>query len=282
MPDAISAFGFLIPVVRASVILGLVVAGWLAVRFSKLTGDAAKKLESAVFGVTVAGLVGARLGFVVLNWNAFQNNLLSIFYVWQPGFSPWAGLFVGSIYAYVRYEQFPLYLRSFMVAFGTAALLPLFAFEATTLRLPGSKTVKIGDLVPNVRMVNLEGKPVSLNGLRGKTVVLNFWATWCPPCRNEMPMLESVAKEYQDKNVVIVGLDVGEAAERVQVAVTELGVTYPIWLNGINTNSSQAVFQEFGGVGLPTTVLIDKNGILRARQIGELNRASVTDWLSKP
>ena len=81
MPDAISAFGFLIPVVRASVILGLVVAGWLAVRFSKLTGDAAKKLESAVFGVTVAGLVGARLGFVVLNWNAFQNNLLSIFYV---------------------------------------------------------------------------------------------------------------------------------------------------------------------------------------------------------
>ncbi len=261
--------------VRASVIAGFLLASWLAVRVSKLIGTDAKALESAVFGVGVAGMIGARLGFVVMNWEAFKDDLLSIFYIWQPGFLPWAGVFIGGIYAYVRYEIQPLYLRSLLVAYGVAALVPLVTFEVTKLRLPNSSVLKIGDFTPQIKMINLNGEAVSLRDLRCRVVVLNFWATWCPPCRREMPMLESVARAYQNKGVMIVGFDVGETASRVQQTVSSLAVNYPIWLDGSDTDSSQMIYRMFGGVGLPTTVFIDRNGLLRARQIGELSRASL-------
>ncbi len=275
MPDAISVFGILIPVVRASLVLGLLLAVWLALRVSKLMGAEAKALESAAIGVTLAGLIGARLGFVIMNWGAFQDDLLSALYVWHSGYLPWSGVFIGGVYAYVRYELKPLYLRSLLIAFGVAALLPLITFEATKLRLPNSNALLLGDATPEVRMVNLEGKAVSLRDLRGQVVVLNFWATWCPPCRREMPMLESVARAYQNRDVAIIGFDVGETASRILETTSSLGVNYPIWLDGSDTDSSHLIYRMFGGVGLPTTVFIDRNGLLRARQIGELSRASL-------
>lgn len=93
-------------------------------------------------------------------------------------------------------------------------------------------------------------------------------------------MLESVQREYAARGVVIVGVDVAEPLERVAASVADIGVRYPIWLDGAGSDSTQAAFARFGGVGLPTTVFVDRAGIVRARQIGELNRASVTSNLT--
>ena len=282
MPDAVSVFGLLIPVVRGAVILALLLASWVAVRYARQSGLPSDRVDRAASAVGIAGVIGARLGFVALNWSAFQSNPLSVFFIWQPGFNPWAGFFVGGVYGLWRFGGQRHLWRPLLVGFGVAALLPMLAYGATQTRFAalGATSVRIGDPAPTLRLVNLEGKSVSLSQLRGKTVVLNFWATWCPPCRREMPMLESIQREYAARGVVIVGVDVAEPLERVAASVKDIGVSYPIWLEGAGSDSSQAAFGRFGGVGLPTTVFIDRAGIVRGRQIGELSRASVTSNLN--
>jgi thiol-disulfide isomerase/thioredoxin len=282
MPDAVAVFGVLIPVVRGAVILALLLAGWVAVRYARGSGLPPDRVDRAAVAVGIAGVIGARLGFVALNWSAFQGNPLSVLFVWQPGFNPWAGLLIGGAYGLWRFGGQRALVRPLLVGFGVAALLPVLAYAATQTRFAalGANSVRIGDSAPALRLVNLEGKPVSLRQLRGQVVVLNFWATWCPPCRREMPMLEAVQQEYAARGVVIVGVDVAEGPERVAASVADIGVRYSIWLEGAGSDSTQAAFARFGGVGLPTTVFVDRAGTVRARQIGELNRASVTSNLA--
>ncbi len=281
MPDAISVFGLLLPVVRVSVIAGLLLASWLALRFSRLTGEAAKQLEAAIFRVTLVGVIAARVGYVLLYWQAYQSDLPSIFFIWQPGFSPWVGVLVATVFAYWRYAKKAKYLPAMLFGFTIAALLPLAGFTATKLRLPNTTNLQVGDTVPEVTMRTLTGEQVNLSALRGKTIILNFWTTWCPPCRREMPMFDRISQAYQSQNVVMIGLNVAEKPEKVFKAVKKLGVSYPIWLEGANTNSSQNIYQKFGGVGFPTTIMIDKNGVLRQRQLGELNQATITSWIAE-
>lgn len=281
MSDAISIFGILIPLVRGSVVIGFLLASWLAVRHSKLHGSEKEKLDSAVFWVVLAGLLGARLGFVAMNWPSFKSNLLSILMVNQPGFSAWIGVLAAALFAVLRYRKIPTFLPSLLFGFGIAALLPLTAYLATQVKLPGSTVAHVGEVVPEINLIDLDGKPVSLSKLSGKYVVLNFWATWCPPCRREMPLLDRLAKEYDSNKVVVVGLNVGESTQTVKLLVDKLGVSYPIWTQGSDPNASQAAFHNFGGVGLPMTILVNPDGKILARQMGELNHASVAKWLPK-
>src|SRR5512138_2650225 len=79
---------------------------------------------------------------------------------------------------------------------------------------------------------DLKGQKVRLRDLRDKVVVLNFWATWCVPCRAEMPALENVYQELGPQGLVVVGVDVQESAEKVMTFLPEVGVTFPIVLDG--------------------------------------------------
>jgi thiol-disulfide isomerase/thioredoxin len=100
----------------------------------------------------------------------------------------------------------------------------------------------------------LNSKPLTLEGLRGKIVVVEFWATWCPPCRRSIPHLIELNKKYAGKGVAIVGLT-DEAKEVVEPFVKEMGMTYAVG-GGSNT------FQEYGVRGLPTAFVIDPSGAI--------------------
>ena len=109
--------------------------------------------------------------------------------------------------------------------------------------------------------------------------LINFWATWCPPCRSEMPYIQEVCedKEWSDKGLVILAVDIGESPSTVENFMQSYNLTFPALLD-IN----QAVALEYNIRGIPTTFLIDKEGIIQAIKVGAFSsKADIENSLSK-
>lgn len=132
------------------------------------------------------------------------------------------------------------------------------------LNKAGFETPVQGDL-PSIEfsLFNLEGIKKSLSDYKGKVVFLNFWATWCGPCRSEMPAMENVYKDLKDDGFVILAVDLNEDRNTVQAFVDDLGLTFPILLDQTG---------EVGGAyearSIPTTYLIGRDGNILGRAIG--------------
>ena len=144
---------------------------------------------------------------------------------------------------------------------GLAALCILagmaFAADPATLSLP-----------------DLSGNPQSLEQYRGRVVILNFWATWCVPCRAEMPLLVDIQNRYASRGVVVVGASADDEATKDQIKpfVEELRITFPIW-----TGATTPQMDQFGlGAALPATAIIDQQGQIAFRIIGILERKDLT------
>ncbi|RLT45544.1 MAG: hypothetical protein DWI57_00215 [Chloroflexi bacterium] len=114
---------------------------------------------------------------------------------------------------------------------------------------------------------------VSLSELRGTPLILNFWATWCRPCRAEMPALQAAYQRYGD-DLLVVGVDQGEEGAVVGKFLEEFGITFPILLDGDMT-----VGREYRILGLPTTFFIDSQGIIRQVHAGEINSAILAEGI---
>lgn len=117
---------------------------------------------------------------------------------------------------------------------------------------------------PRYAYVGLDGRELSTESLRGKVVLVNFWATWCTPCRVEMPLLDAMHRRHEAEGFVVVGLAVDRAStEAVARYVRERGVTYPV------AHVDAAAERVFGGVrGYPTSFLIDRSGRIRHTVLG--------------
>ncbi|HRJ43544.1 MAG: TlpA family protein disulfide reductase [Caldilineaceae bacterium] len=123
---------------------------------------------------------------------------------------------------------------------------------------------EVGHPAPDFALPALDGPEVRLSDLRGKVVVLNFWATWCPPCRREMPALEVIWQQHNRGDVVVLGIDQGESAGTVSEYVRQnVGVTFPLLLD-----RRQDVGDLYLVRSLPTTFFIDGGGIIREIRIG--------------
>src|SRR3982751_3147390 len=112
-----------------------------------------------------------------------------------------------------------------------------------------------GQTAPDFALASLEGKTVRLSDFRGKAVLLNFWATWCEPCKVEMPWFVELQKEYGPQGFQIVGVAMDDAStEDITKFARKMGVNYPVLLG------KESVGQSYGGVGvLPTTFFIDRD-----------------------
>lgn len=122
----------------------------------------------------------------------------------------------------------------------------------------------IGRPAPDFRLQSLDGNVVQLSALRGKPVLLDFWATWCAPCREEMPKLEKLSREFKAKNVSILGVNVSEPRETVRSYISRNGYTYPVLL----TRENDPLFAEYSIHGYPTMVTIDRNGFIESYHLG--------------
>jgi peroxiredoxin len=114
-----------------------------------------------------------------------------------------------------------------------------------------------GHPAPSFTVGSLSGGNSGLDSYRGRIVVMNLWASWCPPCRAEMPDLQRLYQAYRSRNVVVIGVDQGESAERVAGFAHSLDIHYPILLD-----QQQQYGRVYAALGLPTTIVIDRNGIV--------------------
>ena len=105
----------------------------------------------------------------------------------------------------------------------------------------------------------------SLQSLKGQVVVLNFWATWCPPCRQEMPSMERLYTRFRDQGLVLLGVDIRESRESVAAFVKEYGLSFPIALDFSGITSGQ-----YGIQAIPTTYIINRSGNIIAQVIGSI------------
>jgi cytochrome c biogenesis protein CcmG, thiol:disulfide interchange protein DsbE len=116
-----------------------------------------------------------------------------------------------------------------------------------------------------------DGKPVSLAALRGKVVVLNFWASWCnPACYDEAPVLQRTWQTYADRGVVVVGVDMQDTAEAAQTFIRRFGLTFA---NAPDPQGKVAV--EYGVYGVPETFFVARDGTIRSKHVGALTDAVI-------
>jgi cytochrome c biogenesis protein CcmG/thiol:disulfide interchange protein DsbE len=127
-----------------------------------------------------------------------------------------------------------------------------------------TNAMKVGDVAPDFTRADLSGKPVQLSRYRGQLVLLNFWASWCAPCREEMPLFSKWQRELKSKGLLVIGVSMDDDASEVKTFLAAHPVSYAIVMG-------DAKFAEqFGGVlGLPLSYLIDAQGRVVARYQGE-------------
>ncbi len=134
-----------------------------------------------------------------------------------------------------------------------------------------------GQAAPDFQLQTLDGKNMKLSDFHGKAILLNFWATWCGPCKSEMPWFVELQKQYGPEGLQIVGVAMDDSStEDITKFVKEMGVNYPILLG------KESVGQSYGGVGvLPTTFFIDREGKFVAREFGLQSRSVFVDHIKQ-
>ncbi len=170
-------------------------------------------------------------------------------------------------------------------------LFPLLALLVASCGDAGDETDRVGTIAaPDVTLHYLDGQDVRLSALRGNVVVLNFWATWCPPCRVELPHFEELHRAYKNDGLVVVGVSMDAGGrDYVKRFVAKIGLTYPIALEPVDKMeriwSRVEAIPTIDGFGheppvvadgsialMPTTFLIDRTGMIYEKHVGPRTR----------
>ena len=128
---------------------------------------------------------------------------------------------------------------------------------------PSRPRIRPGEMAPDLNLRLLDGSTVALSELRGQVVVVNFWATWCPPCEDELPDLQAVWEEYQQRGVALVGIAFEEEEAAVQEMASRFGLSYPLGLD-----AGDRISTAYGITGVPETFVINSEGLVSSVYIG--------------
>ena len=145
------------------------------------------------------------------------------------------------------------------------ALAAAFLLAAPSGRAADRMVLKIGDPPPAFSLPDLDGRTVTVpDDLRGKAVIVHFWADWCQFCLEEMPALDSLYRQYRDKGLVIIAVNVGQSAAAARAYAQRVGISYPVLLDGESRTAKQ-----YGVQGLPRTFFLDRKGRIKYKLLGE-------------
>jgi peroxiredoxin len=136
----------------------------------------------------------------------------------------------------------------------------------------------VGSLAPDFRLTTLDGENISLADLQGKNVLINYWATWCPPCLNELTALENLQNQFEHQDFLVVtinGIEQDNLGD-VQATVQEYGITYPVLLD-----ENETFWDSYRILFLPTSIYIDEVGIIRFIKFGEQSEAEFVDMIQQ-
>lgn len=135
--------------------------------------------------------------------------------------------------------------------------------------------LRVNQLAPDFRLSDLAGRPVSLSSFHGKrAVLLDFWATWCAPCRAAMPGLQDLADRYRDHGLEVVTIDQRESLDHVRLFIERKKYSFQVLLD-----LDGAVGDQYGVQGIPTSVLIDRNGVVQSIFVGSFSEGELQKQL---
>ncbi|MBN8590606.1 MAG: TlpA family protein disulfide reductase [Anaerolineae bacterium] len=179
----------------------------------------------------------------------------------------------------VRVRVTPTSLSETFAQEETMMASPSPTFEVLLGQTNSSTFVSIGNYAPGFTLPTLTGDTITLSDLRGQPVLINFWASWCPPCRAEMPLLVTAYERYASDGLVILGLNVTEqdSLEAINTFVEEFAVPFPILLDEPGHVSNDS----YGLVGLPMNVFLDREGIVRRLVFGALSPDEIDPYISE-
>ncbi|MGQ9754322.1 MAG: prolipoprotein diacylglyceryl transferase family protein [Thermaceae bacterium] len=259
--DAVSLGPFALPWARVQVALALLGMVLLAELYARRVD---RRLATWAWNAVLVGFLVARVAFVIRHAPVYAQDPLSVLWVWQGGFDAWVGVVAGGVYTLMALPR-NLWKYALLAAVAAGLIYGLLGVQRRT----GGKEVRL----PPLTLERLGGGAVELGAFQGKPLVVNAWATWCPPCRRELPMLLRVAERTPEVRFAFVSQ--GEDPETVRRFLEKEGLVMEWALLDPMGRFSEALKIQ----GLPTTFFFDREGRLVLRHMGELSEALLLDYL---
>ncbi|WP_079416635.1 TlpA family protein disulfide reductase [Thiomonas intermedia] len=262
--DALRLGPLVLPWSPLLLVLGYAAAVWVA-GLAQKTGRG--NAEPLLLPLLVLALVAARAGFVARH-GADYASVLAMIDIRDRGFDAWTGWSVAVVaVAFVAWRR-PALRRSLPLSAGAGAALVLAGLATLSLIQPPRPPL------PDLTLQTLQGRPVALASLRGQPAVVNLWATWCPPCRRELPLLIQAAQQQTGARIVLV--NEGETASRVAGYLARERLGQP----EILLDPDSRLLSAYQSPGLPTTLFIGADGQVKALHIGELSAATLQQGIA--
>lgn len=270
MPPAIRLGPLVFPA-ELAVLAAAALVGLLAAHLLNRTGRDGRRADvsGVLWGALIVGLLAARLGFVWQYRDPFVQNPLAVLDVRDGGWAGTWGLAAAWIYAVAAM------LRRGVPRPAVIGALAL----ATATWLAGGRLLAPPDQPPpalaQLRLQDLNAVPVALSAYQGKPTVVNLWASWCPPCRREMPMMAEMAAANDD--VTFLFVNQGERRATIEGYLNDEKLALP----NVLLDARMDVPRHYATPGLPVTLFIGADGKLRSIHVGEISREALTGAISR-
>ncbi|WP_054312390.1 TlpA disulfide reductase family protein [Mesorhizobium sp. 1M-11] len=214
----------------------------------------------------IGGLVAARLGHVALHWESFAGEPWRVIAFWQGGFQPIAGLIGVAIVSAIFIRT----VKAGLAATGALGLSLILWIGVTQLT-----QATLGQPAPTVALQQMDGPPIAVSDVAGKPAVINLWASWCPPCRREMPLLAEVAASRND--LVFFFVNQGEGSDTIRSYLASENLK----LDRVLLDPSMQIPRHYGSMGLPITLFLRADGTLASMHMGEISREALNTAIDK-
>lgn len=226
------------------------------------------RVESTLWMAIACAIVAARAAYVLRYRDAYLDSPWSVFNVRDGGWLAWVGIAAGvAALAWLSWRQ-PS--KRHALAAGAVAGLLVWTGAALALAMQPKESMQ----VPVIELANLRGGQTRLDAFRGKPLVVNMWASWCPPCRREMPVLRDAQRRHPGVTFVFANQGESAAAVRAYLAAEQ------IELDNVLLDQRLGLPAAIGSFGLPATLFFDVQGRLVERRLGELSAASLAQKLA--
>lgn len=244
-----------------AVMVAFVVAGYL---------DKKKniRLETSLWIVFLVTLIAGRITFVAQFWSQYQSDWIAMVNVRDGGFNWIVSAVIAVLLFLVIGMKKPARAKGLLLSVGAGAVVFVVSLTVMSWFKPMAEVQ-----IPAIELRNLDQEPVVLTQFKGKPVVLNLWASWCPPCRREMPVMQ--AAQQQNEDIHFVFANQAETAQLVQSYLQAEGLE----LKNVLIDTDAQVARTIQSRGLPTTLFIDAQGKMQSYRMGELSAASLASHL---
>ena len=257
-------WGLIIPTV--ALLLSLLI-GKLFLGFFKISTKQWSDFKDSLWTAILIALIAARIGFIFLNFDSYLDHSIEMIKIQDKGFHLYSGIIAALIYLFWKNRTLPKkFIFAVLINFGLFCGTAFWGLQQIQFKY---------QQYPQLTLQTLQHKPIELSQFTGKPTVINLWASWCPPCRREMPVLLQAQHTYPDVQFVLINQ--GEDAETIKKYIHE----HAKGLNHVLLDPQGLTAEKTGMYGLPSTLFFNAQGKLISSHMGELTHATLNQKIKQ-